>query len=356
MDVRNTTTVIVGLVVAVTLVAGLMVPVITSLDNESGSDYTNTGDYYYKTAVDGESHTIEVTEDENYAYVSYDGENVVTKEKGTEGWSIPLMITHYSVDIGEMYNMYALTYYVEWVEPYLVVDFSSLNCDGSSGDGIPCTYNIEGTAFSRDGYTDRDSVLYHISTDGDRVLSTSPIVNTEQVIYGLQIFSTVDLDSDPMIDRNSAIIGMGTVEELGNGKTYPLPAHPENGIYMSSNISGWTNHDKTSGDRITAYSPETLIEWREGDIVVDTTNLSGDVVRLNGVDLKIVWENYQDSTDVVIEEVTFDTFIVPRTVEGAGSDGSSNSTILMTLISIIPLITVVGIVIGTVGFLRLKDQ
>lgn len=339
MDVKQTTTMIIGMAVAVILVAGLMVPVISSLDSgtDDGETLTNTGTVYY-TPVENNSTTISLTTEqviEMKLKMTIDGgtakelgpewtsENAYTSSfypilfftdsnnrKGVEG-------VLFSGDDGEMDAIYLMyrggALYVRaifgetGVSSYYLYSVDSSDTATITVNNGTVTYDFPGGSVPAINGT-YDYVVSDTSSDKGLVLSSSAQVFADTDIIAVTSNGEVSITSDEetgdalVLDGSSFAYGSGNVENLATGMK----------VWGSNDTDTFT---LTSTDEDGTYTLTSL----------DSTNH------------------------------TITSFIVPVQIGGDG-DGTSVPPTLMAMLSVIPLITVVGIVVGAVGFLRMKGE
>lgn len=354
MDTKNITMMVIGLAVAVIIVAGVLVPVISSsLEGDSeGSGYTNTGDYYYKTAVEGENHTLVVDTAGDNVTITYDGSVIHTIPMGDAGWSIPLFLTEYVPNASNAPLLYSLSYMIEGVSSSGVLNKTpyikgySLHGDYNSSDiSLPHTFNISGTAIT--GMNNITLTSYMADT-GDLVLAESPVIDPEQYIYTSQCFqlaSTAPVD-DVITIKYVVIDASGTSDTIGIGKKSYTES---DGISVAGADYDWTTYkyNGTAWKYKDWYNCDSADDgFSNSDITVRTSE-SPYGVKLDGIDATVHWDGHDPDT------VTLTKFVVP--VEVGGSGGSGISPTLKSMISIIPLIVTVGIVLSAITMIRTKN-
>ena len=351
INTMKITTVIIGLAVAVLIVSGVLVPVISSsLEGDSeGSGYTNTGDYYYKTAKEGEDHTLIVDTAGDNVTITYDGSVIHTIPMGDTGWSIPLFLTEYVPNASNAPLLFSLSYMIEGVSnsgvlnktPY--INGYSLHGDyNSSNISLPHTFNISGTAIT--GMNNITLTSYMADT-GDLVLAESPVIDPEQYIYTSQCFQLAPTTPvDNIITIKYAVIdASGTSDTIGTGKKSYTES---DGVSVAGMDYDWTTYT-TAGQYQNWYNCDSADDgFSNSDITVHTSE-SPYGIKLNGIDATVHWDGHDPDT------VTLTKFVVP--VEVGGSGGSGMSPTLKSMISIIPLIVTVGIVLSAITMIRMKD-
>ena len=372
MDTKNMTMMIISLVISVVLVAGLMVPVISSLGNSGGgSGYANTGEYYYKTPVAGETHTIRIdapTGDGDYPagavtnpnmIVTFDGEVLITADTN-EGFAIPLWVKD-NYDLCAFYNSTTLW----WpAGPYVAPSgalpeagiyvgqsyYSSIGFNMSYNDYVIC--EIDGATVNMAYYENGHETpivkepfevkaLITPDTTGDYVYSMNPIVMEDTEIYNINEYFELKLrtDTERGVFRNVTFWGMGTLETLETSIEYL------DGDYAMSPFGEPGTPD---------YEGWYWEDWVDSiDVTSINTTQTENGIRLDSISIDTIWEDENEELYTVPVEVS--GFIVPVQIGGSGGSGSDISPTLLSLISVIPLITVIGIVIGAVGYLRMKN-
>ena len=203
MDIKQYTTLAVGLVVGVLLIAGVVAPVIANVSgnsDDSGTsgvsykEYTNTGDVYLMEP-DGIEHQIIVRYADSKMYFAFDGETFLERALGSESWDVPLVwcktIT-YPDERLEVLSWNADNQTLRWH-----YDFYSVN-DIPDTDGIclSITTNYNGdrdavllySYWRGEPYDDNYTAIRYISPNGDYVYTKNPTVydNSTVGIYSLK--------------------------------------------------------------------------------------------------------------------------------------------------------------------------
>lgn len=333
----------VGLIVSTILVTGVLVPVIGNAIEGDETTYTNTGEYYYSQAKEGENHTLSVTETDDSVIITCDGVTAHTITKGLDGWSIPLLACKYE-DHTYLYSIY---YYVEYdtsannIDKKTEIVAPCLDFDGTSYSTMPVTYNINGKSAS----DVTGELMFYLTNTGDFVLSESPVVAEEQMIYTSYMFQTYDTSSDPKTIKYVSIAGSGTIDTIGNGK---ISTGSRNGIFIPSAFYDWETYNSTTGQNIDWFDCQSSYGWEEGDVVTHTTSTSNGT-KLDDISLTIRWEN----TDNPTQNVELTKFIVPVTVGIGGSGGLSPS--MTAVLSLIPFLIIIGITLVTIDHMIKKE-
>lgn len=341
---------VIGLAVAVIIVAGVLVPVISSsLEGDSeGSGYTNTGEYYYKTAKEGEDHTLTLDSSGDNVTITYDGTVIHTIPMGDTGWSIPLFMT--DITSSDTPRLYSLNCLVDGVsnggslrKTLVISEYSLWGDTGSGTEFLPITYHITGTAITEEsGVTLRS----YMADTGDLVLAESPVIDPEQYIYTSQCFQLAPTTPvDNIITIKYAVIqASGTSDTIGIGKS---PYTESDGTSIAGMDYDWTTYT-TAGQYQNWHNCDSADDGLLSSEITVRTTSTEDGLRLNGIDALIHWDG-QEQPDTV----TLTKFVVPVEVKGSGDSGMSPT--LKSMISIIPLIVTVGIVVSAITMIRMKD-
>lgn len=303
MDTKNTTTMIIGLAVAVILVAGMMIPVISSLGNNSGSGetYTNTGDIYFASGNHTLSVTAENTGTEIAVTVTTDG-TTVNEERFT-GASIP-----------RTYPSHALAWGDDWV---LVYDFTYADLFGSS------TWTFG---------------LRMVSSDPDKMMQYQNTTIPSNGTVGCELESANGTLTISYRGDDTSMTGFkGMKAAQGDSVIATAPYVMSDTAFIGFNTEDFNGF--TVFGTIDSVTPMV-----EGDATVTTTP-EGSAYLIDSITVTGV--------EGVEDDIPITQYIVPVQI-GGGTDSGVSDT-LMSVISIIPLITVVGIVIGAIGFIRMKD-
>lgn len=371
INIKQYTTVIIGLVVAVVLVAGLMVPVISSVvgggGGDGGSTYVNEGTYY-KSPTEGENHSIIITNSVEYeseerladytgtVTVSYDGATIITEtyerkemvSEIPEPVNIPILFGSATVEAqpGVMatqhYGFILCIMYTPYMDEY---DYSIYGVGGNAK--IISYYSVEvGGQIIQSRVVDESLVdeSLEFTIEGDTFMS--PEVGSTAV-PGVQIHICDDGDmvytENPVFSADSDVM-MACYDEVYR---YVNPADWDGyGLYAS--YKG--ELDEMNVSNMTYVSNSNLLGLVSlSDPVITTSDYNG-ALKLDSITMTALFEDDSERT------FTTKGLIVPKEVQidGAGS-GSDISPTLASLISVIPLITVIGIVIGAVGYLRMKN-
>ncbi|MBQ1573889.1 MAG: hypothetical protein IIZ78_22420 [Clostridiales bacterium] len=300
MDTKNITMAIVSLAIAVVLVAGLMVPVISSLGSGGGSGAHENPDTVFKM---------------NYATAPTDFEIEFGLDRTTQ--------SVYIESNGRM---------------EYIMD------SGSSPPPEIVSQTMAPVFYSEDIYIGMTEGYFTLVWEGELAsIKTAGFTGTLTCENGIATVST----SGGPIDGPYSF-------ELPEWYYY-ADAEGDFGAYTLSQIN-----EGVYVDTDYPICPLTLSEYP--DIVMLYRDHYTDI--LDGTTPHEVTSYQTISDDGLVESMgwTVDSvdcpayvLIAPFTVGSEGSGGSGISDTLLTLISVIPLITVIGIVIGAVGYLRMKN-
>lgn len=347
VKVSDMTVAILSLSVTVILITMVLAPVISDVISDSSSGYTNTGEYYYKTAVEGENHTLSLDTSGDNVTITYDETVIHTIPMGDTGWSIPLFLTDYN--ISHTPRLYSLDYLTEYVleggsvsKTAMVKGVSLWGDNGEGLEDLPVTYHLVGTTITEES----DLTLRSYMADtGDLVLAESPVVDPEQYIYTTQCFQLAPITPvDNVISIKYAVIqSSGTLSTIGTAKTGYAES---DGTAVAGADFDWSTYNATTGQNIDWYNCESSEEVSDSDVTVRTSSTEYGT-RLDGIDMLIHWDGHDPDT------VTLSKFVVPVEVEGSGDSGMSPT--LKSMISVIPLIVVVGIVVSAITMIRMRD-
>lgn len=361
-------TMIIGLAVAAVLVAGFMIPILSSVIGEDGNDsgpstYVNEG-AYYKSPTEGENHTITLTDTEDYenhsgvVTVDYDGTTIITEtyetlEMTTESPDpviIPILFGSGTMEVQpgvEATQNYGFIFYIGYM-PYMdeydysiygmrgfvtLISYTEIIVGGqtvqsmANGGSIPEPYDItiEGDTFTTPefgGYM-IPGVQIHICDEGDLVYADNPVFSA---------------DSNVMMAYSGYVY---RYENPADWDEYGLYATYEGKIdEMDANNLTYTYLSDSSSNIASLSDP-----------VIATSDYSG-ALRLDSISMTALFEDDSERTFttkglIVPKEVQLDS---PGSDESSGIDGP-----LASLIMTIPLITVIGIVLGAIGYFRIKQ-
>lgn len=167
MDVKVLATVIVGAIIGVLLLTSIVVPIVSSSTSETAT-YVNEGVFY--TEADEDTHTIVMSS----AGLSVDGE-VVDTTKFPAGSAYPLLLSDEGYIMLDTANSR-----LRWI------DIANVNYPYASETVTVSLAATTATISSSDTTLPEKTLAnvdYYVSTAGDYVLSATPTVLADSVIY-----------------------------------------------------------------------------------------------------------------------------------------------------------------------------
>ena len=314
MDTKKFTTMAIGLVVAVVLVSGLMVPVIGSV---TGSEEDGEVREYRNDVGESNFYFTKLTSDSSYSLTTaYSNSSPQLIINGGE----PISLEYVKVLFGEY-----------WV---IDLDQSSVRIDGER------TYygslDVSGMGSQSNGH-----------------FTEAQITGNSVHLYNQYTEQSLDLDGALFLQQSAGEYVISLDEDWY--ATPPYLSRSDFGRYM-----GYFDNDDVSfkfvidGDARSNTVYYSVLNSHEMSILPDPARfvieddiLKEIIITYNGTEHHVVYAAESD-------ESYFDYMIVPTEVR-IGGEGSGLSPTLTTLLSVIPLITVVGIIIGAIGFLRMKN-
>lgn len=296
MDIKKYTTLAVGLIVAVVLVSGLMVPVISSLGEGGGagevSTHTNSGNAYYSAA----------SSSSNISLYPVSSSSISASQSGTDPWETAPMPWGGIVAFGEDWFAYS--------------DENSMYVQSLYGGTTNGNYaHIEGNVFTLSGGKGDapfEGLLLYSSPSGDYVNPVGQMYTSDSTaLYAL-----------------GSLVYIEPPDRYSNGFVLTIGSVSENQAIVQ---------DSQTSDTVESVATFTVAD--------------------NSIESMSVQVSGNNVTFTSSSETSYLSLVVPVTVEGSGSDsdGSGLSPTLSTLLSVIPLITVIGIIIGVIGYLRFKE-
>ena len=334
MQMKNHLVMIISLAVSIILVVGVLIPVIADNSGNGSNEpaYTNVGEYYYKTPVEGETHTIEIAVDNDGLTITYDSEPLVTETLADEMILIPLGVTQGS--IGEVLAIFEYVPYVmatEW-DAYWRVTSSYF------GEGITTTDNFDSFVLTTDGnqyeyvsgyYSGEGEFTLCIAPTGDYVYANEPIVeDAETIIYLMDGSGEFKLeDETDGYNKYDAFAGAGDCTTILDD----IEAMEFDCDYSIFNTDG---------------TPAKYFEYQSATVSDLDTEETEYGIKINGATVTSIWE-YGGDEESMITALTH--FIVPVNV-GETSGGSTVSPVITTVLSVIPLVMIVGLIVGTIGY------
>lgn len=316
MNTKGIITAIVTIAIGVILTTGVLIPVIgdaTSTGGGTGGNYTNTGDYRYTPITQDTNKVIKLERVDNVFNISLN-DTVAYTIPVTEDMNVfvPLLVAMTEGTgiefIGVLFNSH--TYENNVVEFFDLYPGENYSVTSIMTD--PCVFTITDGSVEYeigDFYPYNQTFIYSIDPSGDYIYSSNPVVASDSEIYFIDCYQTTGY------------------EDAANQSNYMRF------FFGSGNI----NDLQIEGDN---------------EIVSDdiATSDYGSAKKIDSV--SITW-----SPDPELENVsaTFNKFIVPIEVAGAGGSSDGMSPTLSAMLSVIPLIVIVGLIVGTVGYFLRKQ-
>lgn len=339
MQVNKFTTMAVGLIVGVLLIAGVVTPVIADVSENSGSSetYTNIGTMTCSFANENtDVHIYPVAEDK----VSFQPESVADR------------------------TVYDLTY--DWVDgKSFVVFLHSISQMGDNSwdytgatyisckvvDGTPSliweeNYNnpyseivIDGTDFicksdgAEDYIDESDVVCYWDPINPTHVDTVEANISTQ----------TININSAYLTDESKVLICLYRGEITGDNSFTTVWDGTINGAFDSESFS--------------ANFPDSLAHTYDGSpqYVISDNSLESFTVTVDGTECTFSGTDYETVEGNYTNQIH--NMVLPITVSGSsgGSGGSGATSTLTTVLSVVPLVLTVSLVLGAVAFFRMKD-
>lgn len=370
MDIKKYTTLAVGLIVAVVLVSGLMVPVISSLSDSGGdgneSVVIRNTDPMHNDGLPMWTLPNEDTDFEMYFTVdSTEHEISLFKTNPSEPGATAYFTGNYQSMLGARGPMVAIgdgfcievcylgtqenpddRFWSFWV--YTSAGGTPVSSVSIEGTGIVVTDSESNTLTYPNVYGYIGENPTHFFTDSFYFINDGEI---EDYLPPYIAESTIFTALLGLGDGESAI-SHGTLNNLESFLISDAWETPEPISNESLEIEYYAIED----DNALRFNQMTF------DISFDVegygnVSKSSDDVDFPSTDGKLDLIYDWDTMDIYPIPVSF---LVPAeiTVESGSGSGEGNSSLsptLTTLLSVIPLITVIGIIIGVIGYLRFKE-
>ena len=337
INVKGFMMLVVGLIVSTILVTGVLIPVIGNAIEGDEATYTNTGEYYYSQAKDGENHTIIITNDGTKATIKCDEETVKEITLGDDFWFIPL----FSYIQDDTKKLCILEYLVGTgmeVPPTndKMLDIPYTGGPVAWGDSGEITITITGTQVmvSEEGGDEPTpyTVDIYLSKTGEYVWADNPIINPSYPIYAM------DGKGDLTIDGNTRKFVYGAVGcygLIGEMKTLLDDSFLVKDC-MTFNGSQWSS-----------ISPGPMAPGPENIVSDPQITEINELDRIDGINIETLWQD-DSSYDIDVQR-----FIVPVTVGIERSGGLSPS--MTAVLSLIPFLIIIGITLVTIDHMIKKE-
>ena len=339
MDVKQYITLTVGLIIAVVLVAGLMVPVISGL---SGGDirpeYTNSGAVYYKP-IGTDNYTL-------YLEYGQDDYDLATVSISINGGSPRFLGPEWISENNFTAMFYPLLTFTQ--NGKMGVEGILFNGDFGNMDTQYFTM-CGGAGYLRMIEGEENPDYYYLFADGYSLSNRTIQITNGTVTYDFT--DSIDAEYDLILSDSEA--GATSVWATDNAKVYS----DDPTIFFGCVGYPATETDPELGDTVvidlSLLSLGFDITGADNDVRIYGENSDSAVLEFDSSESEGLY-TYSGAT--INGEDVDGGVIVPISVGGSSGGGSGLSPTLKTVLSVIPLVTVVGIVLGTVGYLRMKER
>ena len=310
MEVNKFVTMTVGLIVGVLLIAGVVAPVIANVSDDSGSGsgetYTNTGDMKY-TLTDA------TTRLSIYPYVGGSNEGGYSFE--------PESVTDRTGYLGEA------MFYTE---------------DGRYGaiytEDSPVTLCIYIANSSDEWYADQVDI---VGTN----LTFTPNGETTAVTIPISLIENPNGNAVVVAFANDNYLGE-TFYANANSRVFcavSVMTGPTSGCDIV--ISGTVGNNTAT---LVDGSPDITSVGQSAVFTIEDNQITGITVTVNGTEYDVPIALPDNSSQTLLAEMIL-------SVEVTDGSGSGISGTLSTILSVIPLVLTVGLVLGAVTYLRMKN-
>lgn len=371
METKQYTTLAVGLIVAVVLVSGLMVPVISSL-SDSGGDGNESAVIRNTNPMYNDGLPMWTIPDSNTNFKMYFDKDAYSNDTLQLYSSDPVGVSdaspYYSSPISDM---------ISYRGPIVVLGegfITAIWWYNSAGESVDGTFWV----FTVEGGSEYDSIeivgTMLVAHDGQGGTTEYPDVygyigeNPTHFFTDYFYFINSDGEEDylpPYITESTiftAWVGLPAgVSAISHGTL--------NNLESSLVSDAWEPPIPSISNEsleIEYYAIEDNNALRLNQMIFD---ISFDVEGYGNVNLLSEDTDFPSTDgklDLIYDYDTMDTdpvqvnFLVPAEItvgsgSGSGEGNSGLSPTLTTLLSVIPLITVIGIIIGVIGYLRFKE-
>lgn len=319
MDVKQYITLAVGLIVGVLLIAGVVTPVIANVSSDNGGSGSGV-----ETDITGFDRYAKVTESTDVTiYPYYDNDTGLygysyTNPSEPDAQIIPLYGNTFIVGDGWAAHMEGPSWVIEWegenYDVILHISYDSTVATGYIlGTSTQVTLNLPVAIFypSPDGeYVDP----YRHDAASDQSIDLPYYANSNT-----EICCEIDMEGD-----------FGQIL----WEMYVVGTISDNSAWINDNEGGLT------------YTDTATFTIEDGIATTVSVTVDGNTYN---VPLSL-----QSGDDYEGYEGFF--LVLPVSVyEGGGSGGSGIPSTLTTILSVIPLVLTVGLVIGAIGFFRMKN-
>lgn len=202
---------------------------------------------------------------------------------------------------------------------------------------------ITGTGTDSMGTADSTGISFTITDD---VLDYTSSDTTAKQVSGMLAYVTSDGDyvyaHNPTVTDDSEIIIGG----ITNGLETTGSATVDIG-YCASGTAGEFGTSSITAvlDPVSSGSAT----YQSTEVTVNTTDIDDEAYRIDSILFVSSWSDDSTST------ATYTYFLAPATVTVESGGGGGVGTIMSTLLSVIPLVTVLGIIVATIGWIRMRQ-
>lgn len=356
IDTKRFTVMIVGLAVAIILVSGLMIPVISSLGSGGGGGHFDTSITYNN--VSNDLSDIGVTIPEGYAYKSYvQGKDTIPSDIIFTLESITELCNSIAIDPSKYDYIYDLNI-IEGMTgfgsgQFVIYEDSNLESYDfkvnmpNLDDSVSLT---DITAFNMVIHPDY-SMTYSITVTGQpSPVTTEGSGMVDIITYLDQTDGGYSISYDTSDDLSPLYVGAGSVVNGGWDITLSRSSEPFVNMILYEKII--VDESMIENGEVTAtgtYTDSNNVEHEATVIIPLQDTDTGGIKNVYRWDVRFIIDGQNKSS------FNWDIVCASEHPYVEGGSGSNISPALMTMISVIPLITVIGILIGAVGYLRMKD-
>lgn len=200
---------------------------------------------------------------------------------------------------------------------------------------------ITATGTDSMGIADSAGIAFTLSDD---VLSYTSSDTTAKQVSGMLAYVTSEGDyvyaHNPTVAEDTEIIIGGVTHDLATTGSATVDigycASGEFGSFGSDSVTAILDPSSSGG-----------AAYQSTEVTVNSTETDG-AYRVDNILFTSTWSDDSTST------ATYTYFLAPATVTVESGGGGGVGTVLSNLLSVIPLITIVGIIVATIGWLKLR--
>lgn len=323
MDIKQNSTMIIALAIAVVVVMSVMVPIISDTMDNAGSggggsnnSYVNEGSMYMKSKnsmANDEVHFLSFINTGSKIEFRIDGDIYTEKNiTGTDFWNYPIIIqSETTTENGSESNRYTLLSFERGLENNPVISAN--------------TFNSKTTAYERWVEWDTNQIAFDLTDTEIEIVEfqfhangMSVLVNTESegqdVPYDMFLMTDGDwvVAENPVVNPDQKIYSLGERRGTSNGITYSAYTY---GYGQASYFTDFY-YDAEIGYGIDPSDEESKIRG----FVQDDANINVELtdtdygVRLGTVNYKGDWYTDPNEDPLFSTDESFNTYIVPKVV------------------------------------------